>query len=259
MKLFGLRFELSARDKTWGFTAASEPLFIKGSDTGVLICHGFGGSPSNMRCLTEKAKAHGLTVSVPLLKGHAQTLGAMAKQGYKAWREDAEKAYRRLADNGCSRIYLCGLSMGALLMAELAARHADDARISGVMLICPPVVMRGYLVFLAHICHIAPYVLTAEGFNEDPDMEMYYGTASRKLWDIIRLAHSVKRSASGIKAPVTLIEAERDNRVHPRTYSLLENKLGLKGHTLIKDAPHGIPYSPRRGELCGIFEKFITE
>ena len=148
--------------------------------------------------------------------------------------------------------------MGALLMAELAAKHSDDSGISGVMLICPPLKMKGYLNFTACIWPIAPYVLTAEGFNDDPDMEMYYGTASRKLWDIMAIARSVKKKASSIKAPVTLVEAGRDNRVHPKTYRVLENKLGLSGHTVIKDAPHGVPYSPYKQELTQLFERFIN-
>lgn len=259
MKLFGILIEKSARDKEWGFTRASSPRYIKGSDTGVLICHGFGGSPANMRCLADAAQKQGLTVALPLLKGHASTLGAMAKAGRADWLADAEAAYGYLVENGCRRIYLCGLSMGALLMAELAAKHENDSRIAGVMLICPPLKMRGYLVLSAHICHVAPYALTADGFNGNPDMEMYYGMASRKLWDIIKLAHAVKKDAHRIKAPVTLIEAGKDNRVHPSTYRILERELGMKGHIILKDAPHGVPYSPQSRELTELFTEFLND
>ncbi|MBQ1520818.1 MAG: hypothetical protein IIZ56_05000, partial [Clostridia bacterium] len=64
----GLNISRSARDKDWHFTEAALPRFSGGSNgAGVLICHGFGGSPANMRCLYEKAVEMGFTAIVPLL------------------------------------------------------------------------------------------------------------------------------------------------------------------------------------------------
>lgn len=253
-----MTIEKSAGSKPWGFTPASRARFIKGSEVGALVCHGFGGTPSNMRCLVEAAADKGCTVSAPLLKGHGSTLGELNASGYEDWRADVENAYRGLLESGCSSIFLCGLSMGALLMADLASRHADDARIAGVSVICPPLKMRGYLNFFSHLEGIAPYVLTSEGFKDDPDMEMYYGMATAKLKDIRILAKDVERYAARIKAPVQLIEAGRDNRVHPVTYKILEGKLGLSGHIVFPEAPHGIPYSDFRGELAELFAGFIA-
>ncbi len=259
MKLGGLWFDKSAKDKQWGFTAAALPRFKKGSDTGVLICHGFGGSPANMRCLADKAEELGFTYTVPLLRGHAATLGDMAGFGREDWREDVSKAYDELVSAGCKRIILCGLSMGALLMAELAAKHKEDGRLAGLFIMCPPVRMKAYLNFSACIAPLAPYVLTAQGFNSNSDMEMYFGMASRKLWDIIALGKAVKKTASQIKCPALIIEAERDNRVAPVTYRILKKRMPTARHIIMLGAPHGIPYSPSAGELTGIFAEFLEE
>lgn len=250
-------FDKNAGAKQWGFGPASRARFIAGGDTGVLVCHGFGGSPANMRCLADAAAELGCTVSVPLLSGHASTLADMEKCTYADWQADVEAAYRSLVDAGCGRIVLCGLSMGALLMADLAARRQGEGRIAGLYLVCPPLKMRGYLNFSSHLGKIAPYVLTRERFRPDPDMEMYYGMASSKLRDLRALAAAVRREASSISVPVELVEAGRDNRVHPSTYKLLEAELGLSGHTVFPEAPHGIPYSDQRDELAAGFASFL--
>ena len=259
MKENGIRIDKTAKDKEWGFTAASRPRFIAGSDVGALICHGFGGTPANMRCLIDAAAELGLTAAAPLLSGHAATMGDMQKHGWLDWRDDVDSAYDKLVSSGCREIYLCGLSMGALLMADLAARRCAEGRIKGVVMICPPVKMKAYLNFSARaLWPFAPYVLTADSFRPDPDAEMYYGMATKKLNDIIGLSTAVKKHAAEITVPVTLIEAGRDNRVDPVSYRILQKKLADCEHTVIEDAPHGIPYSAEADKLVEIFKEYLA-
>lgn len=258
MKLLGMSIEKSARDKQWGFTSAAEPRFIEGSREGVLICHGFGGSPSNMRCLTDAAAQMGLTVCAPLLRGHASTLGEMEKYGWQDWRADADEAFERLVSYGCERIVLCGLSMGALLMADLAERRADDCRIDSLILISPALKMRAYLDFSNHVLKkAAPYVLTADSFKQGSDKEMYYGMATKKLNDIELLSKAVRSGARRIKAPVRLIAAGKDNRVAPSTYRILQKSLADCEYSVIEGAPHGIPYSAEADKLVEIFKEYV--
>lgn len=258
MKIHGLNITREARDKEWGFTQASLPRYHKGeSDIGMLICHGFGGSPANMRCLYEKAVQMGYCVSMPLLTGHAKTFADMEKATWRDWRRDADNALQRLYDFGCSRIFLCGLSMGALLMADLAERQAGLESVDALMLICPPVKMKRYLNVSAFFAPLIPYVLTAEGFDGDPDKEMYYGMVSKKLNDIKRLSDAVRRHAGGISCPTLLVEAENDNRVDPDSYSILGARIPQAKLIIVREAPHGIPYSPKAGELQNIFEGFF--
>ncbi|MGH3125512.1 MAG: alpha/beta hydrolase, partial [Streptosporangiaceae bacterium] len=45
----------------------AEPYFHSGGRTGVLLCHGFTGSPGSLRPWAEYLAAAGLTVSLPRL------------------------------------------------------------------------------------------------------------------------------------------------------------------------------------------------
>jgi pimeloyl-ACP methyl ester carboxylesterase len=143
-------------------------------------------------------------------------------------------------------------------MADLAARHADDGRIKAVFLICPPIKMKFYLNFFAAVADLVPFVQTEDGFRVK-DEEMYFGAAARKLRDIQRAAKAALNGASSISCPVMLVEAENDSRVDPKSYELLEKKLRDHSRVMIPGAPHGIPYSEKRGELCAIFEDFLKK
>lgn len=257
MKIKGITTGFEAAEKQWGFTEASAAKTHKGTNgTGVLICHGFGGSPANMRCLYESAVKLGCTAAAPLLTGHGETLGEMNEATYADWRRDVDAALEMLTSAGCERIVLCGLSMGALLMADLAERNAGLGLIDGVMLICPPVRLKKYLNFCSHISRLIPYVQTRDEFPGG-DMEMYCGMATAKLKDLRKLSDAVRTHTGALDMPVLLVEAGKDNRVDPESYNILRERIPHAEYVLMPEATHGIPYSESAQELCELFEGFL--
>ena len=254
MKIMGLNISRSARDKDWHFTEAALPRFSGGSNgAGVLICHGFGGSPANMRCLYEKAVEMGFTAIVPLLTGHAKTLGDYEQADYTVWRRDVDAALDKLIESGCERIYLCGLSMGALLMADLAERKAGLELVNGLIMLCPPIKFKTYLNVSNFFAPLIPYVQTKDEFPPGPDMEMYWGMATRKLADIKKLSKAVTHHAASLDMPVLLLEAGCDNRVNPVTFDILRERIPPAEYVFVENAPHGITYyDPYADNLCRI-------
>ena len=257
MKIKDITISKTVRDKDWGFTEASLPQFKEGRNgVGVLICHGFGGSPSNMRCLYDRAKELGCTAVMPLLTGHGKTLGDMEQADYNDWRRDVDEALDKLTEAGCEKIVLCGLSMGALLMADLAERKAGLELVDGLMLICPPVKMKRYLRVCSMLAPVIPYVETREEFPS-ADMEMYCGMATRSLADLKELGDAVRRHTGAIDMPTLIVEAGLDNRVDPASYRILTERIPQAEYVLMPDAVHGIPYSDKADELCGLFGDFL--
>ena len=114
----------------------AEPYRHDGGEIGVLLCHGFTGSPQSMRPWGEYLAERGLTVSLPLLPGHGTRWQDMQVTGWQDWYAEADRALRELTDR-CSRVFVCGLSMGGTLALRLAARHG--AEISGLVLVNPSV------------------------------------------------------------------------------------------------------------------------
>ncbi|MEO5974737.1 MAG: alpha/beta fold hydrolase [Ilumatobacteraceae bacterium] len=103
------------------------------SDVGVLVVHGFTGSPGSMRALAQACADAGFHVELPQLKGHGTDVADMMPTRWSDWSADTEAAYQKLRQR-CSRIIVIGLSMGGTLTLWLAARHPD---IAGVVCINP--------------------------------------------------------------------------------------------------------------------------
>lgn len=252
----GVRIDKDAKDKEWGFTEASHARSHKGSELGVLICHGFCGTPDNMRCLYDRATKLGYSAAMPRLKGHGETLGKMELATAEDWRRDVDGALETLRSMGCKRIVLCGLSMGALLMADLAEREHGSEDIDGLMMICPPVKMKRYLRLCAAFSNAMPYILTNDTF-EKLGTEIYCGMATSRLRELFSISKAVMRNIDQISVPTFIIEAENDDRVDPVTFDILTQRLPSAEYFFMKDAPHGVPYSPKKDELCDLFESFL--
>lgn len=74
----------------------NEPIYREGSRTGVLVIHGFTGSPRSMHEYGERFAAAGYTVALPLLAGHGQTPEELEKARWTDWTADVEKAFQWL-------------------------------------------------------------------------------------------------------------------------------------------------------------------
>ena len=114
----------------------AEPFNHDGSDVGVLLCHGFTGTPQSMRPWGEYLAERGFTVRVPLLPGHGTTWQEMNNTRWEDWYSCVDTAFRELHET-CQRVVVGGLSMGASLALQLAQEHGP--RISGLVLVNPAV------------------------------------------------------------------------------------------------------------------------
>ena len=103
-----------------------------GQRIGVLLSHGFTGSPASMTPWGEHLAAEGFTVSVPRLPGHGTTWQEMNKTGWADWYGEIERAFEKLHAN-CDQVVVGGLSMGGGLVLKLAAERRTD--IAGIMLV----------------------------------------------------------------------------------------------------------------------------
>jgi carboxylesterase len=107
-----------------------------GKRIGVLLSHGFTGSPASMRPWGEHLAGLGYAVAVPRLPGHGTTWQEMNKTGYADWYAEVERTFEKLKAD-CDEVVVGGLSMGGGLVLWLAANHPHD--VAGVMLVNPAV------------------------------------------------------------------------------------------------------------------------
>jgi carboxylesterase len=101
---------------------------------GVVVSHGFTGTPASVRDWAEHLAAAGYTVRLPLLPGHGTTWQDANRTTWQDWYAAVDAAYEDVAAR-CSTVFACGLSMGATLVTRLAEQRPDA--IAGLVLVNP--------------------------------------------------------------------------------------------------------------------------
>ena len=117
-----------------------------GGRTGVLLCHGFTGSPQSLRPWVEYLAAAGLSVSLPRLPGHGTTWQEMARTRWEDWYAEVDRAFDVLQAR-CDEMFVMGLSMGGCLALRLAEVRGDAIR--GLVLVNPSITADTKLFLLA--------------------------------------------------------------------------------------------------------------
>src|SRR5690554_4668640 len=109
----------------------AESFYIKGGEIGVLICHGFMGTPQSVRYLGERFAELGYTVLAVRSKGHGTDYRDLEKCTSEDWFNSLENGYKVLKEE-CSKVFVIGQSMGGALTLKLAYKYPN---IDGIMLI----------------------------------------------------------------------------------------------------------------------------
>jgi carboxylesterase len=123
--------------------AKDHSIFIPGGKTGVLLIHGLGGTPVEMRELGEAMAAQGHTVHCPQLAGHCGTYEDLKAVRWQDWFASAEAGLRQLRET-CDTVIVGGLSTGAVLSLNLAARYPD--MVQGAVALAPTLWLNGWMV-----------------------------------------------------------------------------------------------------------------
>ena len=111
----------------------AEPFAADGGSIGVLLSHGFTGSPQGLRPWAEHLAAAGYTVRLPRLPGHGTSWQEMNATRWTDWYAEIERAYDAL----CRRehVFAGGLSMGGALVTRLAEEKGNA--VGGLVLVEP--------------------------------------------------------------------------------------------------------------------------
>ncbi len=110
----------------------AEPIDLPGGPVGVVLCHGFTGTPQSIRPWAEHLAAAGLTVTAPLLPGHGTRWQDMNRTGFADWYGELERAFDGLRER-CGTVFAMGLSMGGTLTLRLAQQRGDQ--LAGIVLV----------------------------------------------------------------------------------------------------------------------------
>lgn len=114
----------------------AEPFRADGNRTGILLCHGFTGSPASMIPWAQHLAELGHTVRVPRLPGHGTTWREMNRTRWTDWYAELDTALTELRAT-CDHVIVAGLSMGGCLALRLAEQRPHD--VDALVLVNPAV------------------------------------------------------------------------------------------------------------------------
>jgi len=100
-------------------------IYFPGERTGVLLIHGLGGTPVELRFIALGLARAGYTVLCPQLAGHCGTAAELRATCLQDWYATVEAVHARLAKE-CDIVIVGGLSAGAILALHSAALHPND-------------------------------------------------------------------------------------------------------------------------------------
>lgn len=103
----------------------AEPFHHDGGPVGVLLCHGFTGTPQSMRPWGEHLAAAGLTVACPRLPGHGTRWQDMNVTRWEDWYGEVERSFDGLRGRS-EAVFVMGLSMGGTLSLRLAELRGSE-------------------------------------------------------------------------------------------------------------------------------------
>ncbi|MFD0774562.1 alpha/beta hydrolase [Streptomonospora algeriensis] len=202
----------------------AEPYRRSGGGTGVLLCHGFTGSPHSMRPWAQHLADAGLTVDLPLLPGHGTSWQEMATTTSAQWLAEVEAALLRL-HGLCGTVFAMGLSMGGCLALRLAELHPDKVR--GVVVVNPSLAVENPLLPVARL--LAPLVPSTPAVGNDvkkPGVSegAYARVPTAAAATLPSLWRATKRDMPAITAPILAYRSPEDRVVGPRSLRILTSR-----------------------------------
>jgi carboxylesterase len=203
----------------------AEPFFFQGNDVGVLVSHGYTGTPQSMRYYGEALHRAGYTVAGPLLKGHGTTPADMATSKARDWIQSLEEELDKLRQT-CSNIFITGLSMGGTLSLYMAAAHPDIFK--GVITINAALRLETPAMAALAFAPRAPVMIPGIGSDvKDPDSKelAYLEVPVSSIKEAYALTSVTHDLTPKIKCPVLVITSRNDHVVSPANGRIIPSLL----------------------------------
>ncbi len=253
---------------------------LPGGKIGVLLFHGLGGTPTEVRFVANGLARAGYTVHCPQLAGHGGDCDDLKASRWQDWYESAEEGLIAL-DKECDTVVIGGLSTGALLALMLAARHPK--RVKGLTLFAPTLWLNGWsvpwamrlfrLVKHRYFANLFTFQdLEPFGIKDERIREFVYASMSgddtsagvanwpgTAVLEHQRLAHAVKAHVPYISQPAFIVHPREDDLAHlNNSWYLQRNLKGLVQMSVLDDSYHMVTVDRQRHTVVEQTTDFIS-
>ena len=220
------------------------PRFLPGGDAGVLLLHGFTGTPRDLAGLADHLRSAAFTVSAPRLPGHGTSGMDFLQAGWRDWLRAAVDAWLDLRAR-CAVVHIVGHSMGGVL-AVLLASHFPVVRL---VLLAPAFQFTNRLLPWSFLISLfrrrIRWQVTATQEISDSDL----AALSREYWQwryprqgvsYLRLRRMAVRALPKVTSDTLIIAGKADRNVPSSVVPFLEKRLtsAATRHLVYESASH---------------------
>lgn len=237
--------------------SSSEPFEREGGPVGVLLCHGFTGSPQTLRPWADYVAGQGYTVSLPRLPGHGTAWPDLARTGWQDWYAEVDRAFGVLASR-CEQTFVFGLSMGGCLALRLAEVHGRA--VSGLVLVNPSLAPDTKLFLLAPVLkHVLRSLPSIAGDIKKPGAREhgYDRVPVRAAATLPQLWGITSRHLGEVSQPVLVYRSTVDHVVGPTSMRVLQQSLPASQVT-VRECPDSYHVATLDNDAGMIFEGSVA-
>jgi len=227
-------------DLTEPWSAPGVPRDHDGLRVGILVLHGFTGSPASVRPWAEHLNQAGYAVAVPRLPGHGTRWQDLNRTTYADWYAEAENAFEKLTSDS-DRVVVAGLSMGGCLAIDLAARRGRE--VAGLVLVNPIVNSeRRDLRLLPLLKYVVPALPgVANNIKKAGTDEVGYSrTPLRAAHSMFQGIRIVRGRLPEVTQPLLLFRSRTDKVVDPSSGRIIMSQVSSRDleERVLEDSYH---------------------
>ena len=256
--------------------------FIPGGRVGILLIHGLGGTPVELRFISQSLARAGHSVYCCQLAGHCGTPEELRRSTWREWYETVERAHDQLKEH-CDIIIAGGLSMGGILGIHLAQNRPEA--VHGLLLLAPTLKLDGWsMPWYSRPLHLVrplpirvefdlpehePYglkdervraIVVASMQGGDSSLAGTFSTPLRCFANFNALVSAVKRKGlRKVRQPALIVHPREDDMASLKNAHYLQTHLGgLVDTVILDDSYHMITLDQQRHIVAERSERFVS-
>jgi len=230
------------------------------SDTGILLIHGFTGTPYEMQNLSSFLNEKGYSTYSVRLPGSGTNIENMNRFEYKDWYDSLKYGYFALK-NSCENVYIVGQSLGGLL-ASVTGYYND---VKGIALLNPAIRIKDWKFRFVPVVQLFKNEYRKEDFDESRKDYYYDAWPVKGMYQLYLLQKYIINNIYEYNSHLLLVQAKNDDTVDYRGVLRYFEKLDAisKKRILIsdEDVSHVLTLddNPKRGFVFEAISNWIRE
>ncbi len=262
--------------------------YDQAGDNAVLLIHGLTGTPAEMKPIAMRLAKQGFSVMCPVLAGHCGSVANLKKSHWQDWYGGIRESFDALREKH-ARVYVSGLSMGAL-MALLLAKEKGDL-VSGLCLLSTtffydgwnmphirrklllPIILNTPLKYFIYWNEKPPYGIKCERTRamvhavlEKRDAQAtekvgIFRTSALTIFESNRLIEATKKVLHQVQAPTLIVHATEDDTASMNNAHYVAKRIASKKieKYFVDDSYHVLTLDKRKADVANRMAGFFKQ